>query len=66
MGYGQRQRWDRVQKAYDCLVGVKAEAEVSSAEKLSKLLRQPRPRQYAGRRIIVPTWIVEDGNPSGV
>lgn len=59
-------RWDRVQKAYDCLVGVKAEAEVSSAEEAFKnYYDNPAQDNMQGDEFIVPTWIVEDGKPIG-
>jgi len=59
-------RWDRVQKAYDCLSGVKAEAEVENAEKaFENYYAKPASDNMQGDEFIVPTWVVENGKPVG-
>ena len=59
-------RWDRVQKAYDCLVGVKAEAEVTNPEDaFTNYYEKPAADNMLGDEFIVPTWVVENGAPIG-
>jgi len=59
-------RWDRVQAAYDCLTGTKAEAAVTSAEDAFKnYYAKPASDNMVGDEFIVPTWIVENGEPIG-
>lgn len=59
-------RWDRVQAAYDCLVGTKAEAEVANAEEaFTRYYENPAKSNMTGDEFIVPTWVVENGQPIG-
>lgn len=59
------QRWDRVKKAYDCLVG-KAGIPVENAEDAFKnYYKNPVSDNMAGDEFIPPTWIVENGQPIG-
>ena len=59
-------RWDRVQKAYDCLVGVKAEAEVTNPEDaFTNYYEKPAADNMLGDEFMVPTWVVENGAPIG-
>ncbi len=59
-------RWDRVQKAYDCLTGLKTEAEASNAEEaFSRYYEKPLQDNMCGDEFIVPTWIVENAKPIG-
>lgn len=59
------QRWDRVKKAYDCLVG-KAGIAVDNAEDAFKnYYKNPASDNMAGDEFIPPTWIVENGRPIG-
>lgn len=59
-------RWDRVEKAYDCIVGTKAEAAVEKAEDaFTQYYEKPAQPNMVGDEFIVPTWIVENGEPIG-
>ncbi len=59
-------RWDRVEKAYDCLVGTKAEAVVENAEDaFTNYYANPAADNMQGDEFIVPTWIEKDGKPIG-
>ena len=59
-------RWDRVQKAYDCLTGVSAEKAVQNAEDAFKdYYANPAQDNMQGDEFITPTWVVENGEPIG-
>lgn len=59
-------RWDRVEKAYDCLVGTKTVAAVESAEEaFENYYAHPAADNMQGDEFISPTWIVEGGKPIG-
>ena len=59
-------RWDRVEKAYDCLIGKKAEASVSDAEEaFERYYAHPAAANMTGDEFIVPTWVEEGGKPLG-
>jgi 2,3-bisphosphoglycerate-independent phosphoglycerate mutase len=60
-------RWDRVARAYDCLVGKKAENEVGSAvEGVRQYYSNPISDSQKGDEFIVPTWITDKyGHPVG-
>lgn len=59
-------RWDRVEKAYDCLVGTRAESSVSNAEAaFENYYKNPASDNMQGDEFIVPTWIEKDGQPIG-
>ncbi|TVR50147.1 MAG: 2,3-bisphosphoglycerate-independent phosphoglycerate mutase [Puniceicoccaceae bacterium] len=61
-------RWERVQKAYDCLTGRGAERTASSAvEAVEHYYQNPIDANRKGDEFVVPTWIVgEDGKPKAV
>lgn len=60
------ERWDRVEKAYNCLVGKKAEAEVTNAEDAFKnYYANPASSNMTGDEFIPPTWVTENGKPIG-
>jgi 2,3-bisphosphoglycerate-independent phosphoglycerate mutase len=60
------ERWDRVARAYHCLVGEKAEAAASAEEAVIRYYGNPLDATRCGDEFIVPTWIVgEDGGPIG-
>lgn len=60
-------RWDRVKRAYDCLVGKRAEFEGSSAKGLIEdYYNNPVGETMNGDEFITPRWVVgEDGKPIG-
>ncbi|MBO6101882.1 MAG: 2,3-bisphosphoglycerate-independent phosphoglycerate mutase [Opitutales bacterium] len=59
-------RWNRVQKAYDCLVGKKAAAAVSNPEDAFKnYYANPAADNMVGDEFIPPTWVEENGGPVG-
>lgn len=60
-------RWDRVQKAYDCIVGIKAEFNAKNAnEVLLHYYKKPLDETRQGDEFVLPSWIVNDsGNPIG-
>ncbi len=60
-------RWDRVEKAYNCLVGKKAEHEVGSArEAVQHYYEHPLDDSRKGDEFIVPTWVTDaEGAPVG-
>jgi len=60
-------RWDRVQKAYDCLTGRQVERTASSAEEaILYYYENPLEPSRSGDEFIVPTAIVDDeGKPVG-
>lgn len=59
-------RWDRVEKAYNCLVGVSADASVEKAEDaFTRYYDNPISDNMQGDEFIVPTWITEGGKPIG-
>ncbi len=59
------ERWDRVQKAYDCLTGRRVERTASSAkEAVQYYYDHPLDASRVGDEFIVPTQILgKDGNP---
>ncbi len=60
------ERWDRVEKAYNCLVGKKADAEVTNAQDAFKnYYANPASSNMTGDEFIPPTWITENGAPIG-
>lgn len=59
-------RWDRVEKAYNCLVGTSAMAEVTNPEEaFSRYYEHPASDNMTGDEFIVPTWVMEGGKPIG-
>ena len=60
-------RWDRVEKAYRCLVGERAEAAAASAEEaVLRYYENPLDETRGGDEFIVPTWITDEaGRPVG-
>jgi 2,3-bisphosphoglycerate-independent phosphoglycerate mutase len=60
-------RWERVAKAYDCLVGKKAENEAASAsEGVRHYYDNPIDGSRKGDEFVVPTWVTdENGQPVG-
>jgi 2,3-bisphosphoglycerate-independent phosphoglycerate mutase len=60
-------RWERVAKAYDCLVGKRAEHEAASAsDAVQHYYDNPIDDSRKGDEFIVPTWIIdESGRPVG-
>lgn len=60
-------RWERVQKAYDCLVGRKTEAEADSApDAVQNYYAHPLDDSRTGDEFVVPTWVTDaDGKPMG-
>ena len=59
-------RWDRVEKAYDCLVGTQTVRAVENPElALSQYYENPAQENMQGDEFIPPTWITENGNPIG-
>ncbi len=59
-------RWDRVQKAYDCLTGTATEAAVNNPEDaFTNYYANPAQENMQGDEFIVPTWVVENGEPIG-
>ncbi len=60
-------RWDRVEKAYAMLTGVKAEATAPDAETAARqYYDHPLDSSRKGDEFIVPTWLVDkEGNPRG-
>lgn len=61
-------RWDRVQKAYDCLTGRAFERTAKSAEEaVQYYYDNPLEKSRQGDEFIVPTMVTDDaGNPKGV
>lgn len=60
------QRWDRVQKAYDCLTGKETQAAVSNAEDAFKnYYAHPASENMTGDEFIPATWVEENGEPVG-
>ena len=60
-------RWERVQKAYDCLTGRNVERTAGSAEEAIQFYYDnPLDSSRNGDEFIVPTQIVKDGQPVGV
>lgn len=59
-------RWDRVESAYDCLVGLKTAARADNAEAAFKnYYEHPASDNMQGDEFILPTWIEENGKPIG-
>ena len=59
-------RWDRVERAYRCLVGEKAEIATSAAEAVSRYYANPAQENQLGDEFIPPTQIVDgDGKFHG-
>lgn len=59
-------RWNRVQKAYDCLTGVKADKAFATPEEaFEDYYKNPAEANMVGDEFIPPTWIVENGKPIG-
>ena len=60
-------RWERVQQAYQCLVGERAEASATSAaEAVAKYYDDPSHPSQEGDEFIRPTWILDaSGKPCG-
>jgi len=60
-------RWDRVQKAYDCLTGRAVEFTARSAEEaIQRAYNHPIDDNRKGDEFVLPTAIVdEEGNPLG-
>jgi len=59
-------RWDRVKKAYDCLVGKAAEFSVTNPEDaFTHYYANPASSNMTGDEFIVPTWVQEDSKPIG-
>ncbi len=58
-------RWDRVEKAYDCLTGVSGNPVSNAEEAFEKYYEHPLQDNMHGDEFIVPSWIVEDGAPIG-
>ena len=60
------QRWDRVQKAYDCLTGTETQKAVENAEDaFTSYYENPAQDNMQGDEFIPPTWVVENGEPIG-
>ncbi|PJA43517.1 MAG: 2,3-bisphosphoglycerate-independent phosphoglycerate mutase [Verrucomicrobia bacterium CG_4_9_14_3_um_filter_43_20] len=60
-------RWNRVQKAYDCMCGVSAIYQDTSAEKiLAHAYKTPVSETQKGDEFIEPSWVVDHaGKPIG-
>ncbi len=59
-------RWDRVEKAYNCLVGKEGLCVRSAEEAVQGYYDNPTGDSLKGDEFITPTWIAdENGNPSG-
>ena len=59
-------RWDRVEKAYDCLVGAGTVCAVSKPEDaFTNYYAHPAQDNMKGDEFIPPTWIEKDGKPIG-
>jgi 2,3-bisphosphoglycerate-independent phosphoglycerate mutase len=60
-------RWERVAKAYDCLVGKKAKhAAASAIEAVKHYYDNPIDGSRKGDEFIIPTWVAdESGQPIG-
>ena len=59
-------RWDRVQKAYDCLTGAETVAAVENPEAaFENYYKHPAQDNMQGDEFIPPTWVVENGEPIG-
>ena len=60
-------RWDRVARAYDCLIGRNAgKAAASASEAVQDYYDHPLDASRSGDEFITPTWVVDgDGRPVG-
>lgn len=60
-------RWDRVQKAYDCLVGKHADFQAESAREVIKhYYEHPLDETRKGDEFITPSWMIDEkGRPIG-
>ncbi len=59
-------RWDRVEKAYNCLVGKKAEQVATTCEEVfNNYYANPAQDNMVGDEFIPATWIEVDGKPIG-
>ncbi len=59
-------RWDRVEKAYNCLVGKEGQCARSAEEAVQRYYDNPSGDSLKGDEFITPTWIAdENGEPSG-
>lgn len=59
------ERWDRVQKAYDCLVGKSAKSVKNAEDAFTSYYENPISENMSGDEFIPPTWIEENGEPVG-
>ena len=59
------ERWDRVQKAYDCLVGKHGAAVTNAEDAFKNYYANPASSNMTGDEFIPPTWIEEDGKAIG-
>ena len=59
-------RWDRIEKAYHCLIGQKGENAPSAEQAVQSYYDNPPSDSLKGDEFITPTWIAnEQGEPSG-
>lgn len=59
------ERWDRVEKAYKCLVGESGQAVANAEDAFSNYYANPASENMTGDEFIPPTWITENGAPIG-
>ncbi|AWT59710.1 MAG: 2,3-bisphosphoglycerate-independent phosphoglycerate mutase [Candidatus Moanabacter tarae] len=66
-GMDRDQRWERVELAYECLVGRRARSKASNAVAAVKQAYScSQDQKMVGDEFILPTWIVDSsGNPIG-
>jgi len=58
-------RWDRVEKAYNCLLGVKAQEVENCEDAFTSYYANPIESNMSGDEFIPPTWVVENGQSIG-
>ena len=60
LGHGSRNRWERIQRAYNCLVGPAEHHATDSAEALRHYYENPEGNSLKGDEFVTPTAIAPD------
>ncbi len=65
-GMDRDNRWERVEKAYNCFIGKEAQSARNAEEAVQRYYDKPSSDSLKGDEFITPTWIAnEKGEPSG-
>ncbi len=65
-GMDRDKRWDRVETAYNCLVGKEGQSARTAEEAVQHYYDNPSGDSMRGDEFITPTWIADDnGEPTG-